>query len=63
MTTINHNYYKWNISSGDYYRSYESTESYAKKLAMKKRIKTLTKIFIYMGVSVSILILCTSYLH
>jgi uncharacterized membrane protein len=60
-TTINHNYYKWNISSGDYYRDYESTEQYAKKLAMKKKIKKLTKIFITMGISYSILTLSVSY--
>jgi hypothetical protein len=54
--SINHNYYNWNISSGDYYRDYESTESYDKKVANKKRIEKLTKIVLYMGMFFSLLI-------
>ncbi|MDR3666246.1 MAG: hypothetical protein P4L35_05335 [Ignavibacteriaceae bacterium] len=56
-TTIDHNYYKWTINSGDYYRSYESTESYAKKLAVKKAVSRISKIFLYMSLSFAILIL------
>ena len=62
-TTINHRYYQWNIKSGDYYRTYESTEGYAKKLAMKKRLDKLTKIVIYMSLSFSLILLTSSYLH
>jgi hypothetical protein len=60
--SINDNYYNWKISSGDYYRDYESTERYGKKLAMKRRIERFTKIFIYMGISFSILIFFISYI-
>jgi len=60
---MNHNYYKWNITLGDYYRDYESTERYAKKIANKKRIEKFAKIFIYMSISFSLLMICTSYLH
>jgi hypothetical protein len=62
-TTIDHNYYKWNISSGDYYRSYESTESYAKKIAAKKLVKRVSKICIYMSLSFSLLISLYSVIH
>ena len=55
--SINHNYYNWNISSGDYYRDYESTESYDRKVTNKKRIGKLTKIAIYMGTFFSLLII------
>ena len=61
-TTIDHKYYQWNIKSGDYYRTYESTEEYAKKQAMKKRIDKLAKIAIYMTLSFSLLVLTASYL-
>ena len=54
---INHNYYDWNISSGDYYRDYESTERYDKKMANKKRIEKLSKIALYMGIFFSLLII------
>jgi hypothetical protein len=62
-TSINHNYYKWTISSGDYYRDYESTQDYARKLALKKTIKRLSKIVLYMGLSFSFLVICISYLR
>lgn len=55
---MDHNYYKWTINSGDYYRSYESTESYAKKLAAKKTVRKVSKIFLYMSLSSSLLLLC-----
>jgi hypothetical protein len=52
---INNNYYHWDISKGDYYRDYESTLRYEKKLKMRKKLKGLTRIFIYMGLFVTIL--------
>jgi hypothetical protein len=58
-----HNYYKWTIASGDYFRSYESTETYARKLAAKKTIKRLSKILLYMGISISLLVIFISYLR
>jgi hypothetical protein len=57
-SAIDHNYYKWTINSGDYYRSYESTESYARKLAAKKTVKRVSKIFLYMCLSFYLLLLC-----
>jgi hypothetical protein len=54
--SINHNYYNWNISSGDYYRDYESTEHYDKKIANKKKIEKLTKVSLYMGIFFALLI-------
>jgi hypothetical protein len=55
--SLNNNYYNWNISSGDYYRSYESTERYEKKQIKKKKIEKLMKVILYMGVFFSLLIL------
>ena len=52
---INNNYYHWDISKGDYYRDYESTLHYEKKLKMRKNLKGLTRIFIYMGIFVAVL--------
>jgi len=60
--SINHNYYNWKISSGDYYRDYESTERYEKKVAMKKRLEKFKRIFLYMGISFTLLILLSSYI-
>jgi len=50
---INKNYYHWDISKGDYYRDYESTLHYDNKLKMKKRLKGLTRILIFMGLFVA----------
>jgi fatty-acid desaturase len=61
--TLNHSYYKWTISSGDYYRTYESTETYDKKVAMKKRLFKLTKILLYMSLPYTLLILYVFYLR
>ena len=60
--TLNHSYYQWTITSGDYYRSYESTETYDKKIAMKKRISKISKILLYMSIPYSLLILYVFYL-
>ncbi len=53
--TINKNYYRWDISQGDYLRDYESTKSYENKLKLRKRIKSLVRIFIFMGLFVATL--------
>lgn len=55
---MDHNYYNWTINSGDYYRSYESTKGYARKLAVRKTVRKVSKIFIYMSLSSSLLLLC-----
>ncbi|MDR3609273.1 MAG: hypothetical protein P4L27_01760 [Ignavibacteriaceae bacterium] len=58
--TINHRYYSWTIASGDYYRDYESTESYAKEQEMKRRMEKLVKLFFYLGIPLSLLFLYSS---
>jgi hypothetical protein len=58
---LNHRYYNWTIKSGDYLRDYESTEKYAKKIAMKKKISKLAKTVLYMGISISFIIMCEFY--
>jgi len=55
--SLNNNYYNWNISSGDYCRSYESTERYEKKQIKKRKIEKLKKVILYMGMFFSLLIL------
>jgi hypothetical protein len=61
--TINHRYYNWTINSGDYLRDYESTESFAKEQALKRTIEKLSKIFVYMGISISLLVYSISLLR
>ena len=62
-TTERHKYYKWNISSGDYYKDYESTEGYVKKFARDRRIKKNMKVLGYLVAFSSALIYYVSYLH
>jgi hypothetical protein len=57
MTTIDHNYYKWNIYSGDYYRDYDTSYTYFRKVLLKKRVIKLAKILLYMGMFFSLLVL------
>jgi hypothetical protein len=61
VQTINHRYYSWTINSGDYYRDYESTESYEKAQEMKKRMEKLSKLFIYVAIPVSLLLFYSSF--
>ncbi len=44
-----HNYYKWSIGKGDYKRDEESTYSFVKKRAVKKRIKLFMMIALYLS--------------
>jgi hypothetical protein len=52
---LNKKYYQWDISKGDYFRDYESTLRYEKKLKMRRNLKGLTRVFIYMGIFVAVL--------
>ena len=45
--------FNWSIENGDYERDEESTTTYQKKIARKKRIKLILSIILYIcGVSI-----------
>lgn len=62
ISTINHNYYKWNIKLGDYRKDYESTEEYARKCLAKNRLKKITGVGLILSFTFAILMFLISWM-